>query len=540
MRPPTWNLFALVDGAAGDGPEDQVLFFLRPHSVPGDHESTNTDAIFKKVGLLQAMGALSSQFNAQSQSTRVRCVETDKGRTIMAVLEGCYWFFWDVVFGDENGVQSSKGLAPTEWLRQQVLQGYNLWCLNFGTFEQCIFEMGKDVFQNKCSQWWQQWFERMFGEEGDLCLDGNGALDLYSGVKYSCVDLPLGFEINTTMAITEIINSVQGLVHMAVLNVNWSPESSWGVIYSHETDFNVRPLFQWLESVDERTGISTASLLETNTTERGNTTDSFETSDAINTNFFERSVVQPATALQTTFNDNLVTPVFSMLGTASSYIPGAEYVPNVFSYWSQSQNVSAQPVPEQVSASEPVLDPQPETGNYVLGKLSDGSECAKKIHIANKNNFMRLNLVVYKRNGMLFALLFDSIPKDYTILKTKLDRLFNIHFQDLVISQKVQHQKESKNDTFVSFENGKIHTNLPRIPSLSTEIASNAASDSSLALRTDIIAKHNLLIRLHETQRGPFSDWKKTREKLRISGVEQATFQSLSPNAWRVEWHIKG
>lgn len=576
MELPCLNSFAIVNSTASERIEDQIQLFFQFNTIPGAH---NDDFMYKKVGLLQAITSLSTQFNHQSRTTTVKSIATDKGRTIMGVLEGGYWFFCEFSFGysviNSQKAYSAKGLAPNEYLHALIMSGYELWCLNFNSFAYCASKWGKDQFDLKCEQWWKDWFKNTFEFPSSLALNGNGSLKLLKGVRYSCLDLPFGFIENVNLAFKSFVDSQPGVVHISALNTNWSPESNWGVIHSMETDLQLDPIFNWIESIDQSLGLSTYALTYDNIPSIKEYIGNLKRLKSIapDGTLFERSVIQPAIVLQNTLNehlmnpinehvmnpinehvmnpinDNVINPFVSMMGTVGSYIPGSDYVPNVFSYWPatvQQENTN------ETDEDETVIDPA--LGKYILGRLGDDSICVKNVFIKQMGEYRPFKLVAFEFTGILFTLVFSNDhvfqEEEFEPLSMEITKLFETHFQDLIITQMAQLQnlKPEQEDMYVSFENGKIYSTLANIPPFEdraayqipqshTQYNSLDGDETSVSKRSDIVAKHNLVLDMIQTSNGELKNWKKTTEKLRISRSEWTTHNVVNANDWRIEWH---
>lgn len=568
MELPSLNSFGIVNSLGSESLEEQISLFLRFETSA---EPQNDDFMLKKIGLLQAIMALSKQFNHQSESTHVKVIGTDKGRTILGKLDGGYWFFCEFSFGiTANAEYSTEGLAPNDYLHALIMSGYDLWCLNFSSFTECQLEMGKQQFELKCTQWWKDWFRNAFEFPSSLALNGNGVLKLLNGARYSCLDLPFGFNQNIHLALTTIVDSMDELVHISTLNTNWTPESNWGVIHSLETDLQLNPIFNWFETIDQCLGLSTYALSYDNMPSIKEYIGNLKRLKSIapDGSLFERSVIQPAMVLQSTFNehlanpinehvmnpinDNIINPLVSVVGTVASYIPGTAYVPNMFSYWPSTSFAATEEVEQQHSQ---IITEPPPPGKYILGKMENDSICIKRVYIKTKGEFKEFQLVVYELNGILFTLVFKNnfvFQLDYfEKLANKLNALFETYFQDLIVTQLTQLQNtnfKTLNPLYLSFKNGEIYSTLGNIPPFEdmaeyeiskSHIRYNTldGDETNTGKRLDMIAKHNLALDLISRQNGSFKSWRKALEKLRISRFEWVTLVVENSNEWRIEWH---
>lgn len=311
-----------------------------------DHE------IVKQIGLLQAIADISGKFNAGNgtKSTQVSYIDTDKTRTVVGWFPsaerdgpGGFWFFCEfqstkvtLTNGEVRYIQ--RGLASPEYLRQQIFRGYELWCLNHGSLEFCDSQMDMLDLKHLATRWWQQWFRSRFEFASSYDATDDALFKLLPGIRYSCVDKPLGFSENINKELNAFVEAEESLKDVIVLNTNWTPEKNWGVIcindHSIYSQWSLQSLISFFKDIDLTFGLSTYALTYGNRPSLKQYLGSLKRMQSIKPDggLLERSLMEPALYLQQKFANSVFNPFGNVIDTFESYIPSMTNIMNISGY----------------------------------------------------------------------------------------------------------------------------------------------------------------------------------------------------------------
>ena len=328
-------------------------------------DSVSDHDIVKQIGLLQAITDISGKFNAESSDTQISYINTDETRTVVGWLNGGdrdgdldasfgFWFFCEFQFtkvtlanGETRFIQ--RGLAAPEYLKQQILMGYELWCLNHGGLEYCSMRMDKPNLRFQVTQWWQQWFKSKFEFPSSYDATDDALFKFLPGIRYSCVYKPLGFSENISKELESLTSKESGLKDIVVLNTNWTPEKNWGAIhvndYSIYSRWSLQSLVSFFKDIDLTFGLSTYALTNGNRPSLKKYVESLKRMNSIKPDggLLERSSMEPALYLREKFANAVFNPFGNVIDVFESYIPSmpnitnlSEYVPSVVPSISES------------------------------------------------------------------------------------------------------------------------------------------------------------------------------------------------------------
>lgn len=328
-------------------------------------DSVSDHEIVKQIGLLQAITDLSGKFNGESSDTQISYIDTDETRTVVGWLHAGdgsggpdsfagFWFFCEFQFtkvtlanGETRFIQ--RGLAAPEYLRQQIFKGYELWCLNHGALEYCNTQMDKLDLRLQVTQWWQQWFSSRFEFPSSYDATDDALFSFLPGIRYSCVDKPLGFSENISKELESLTSKESGLKDIMVLNTNWTPEKNWGVIHvnydSIYSQWSFQSIVSFFKDIDLTFGLSTYALTNGNRPSLKKYVDSLKRMNSIKPDggLLERSSMEPALYLQEKFANAVFNPFGNVIDAFESYILSmpditnlSEYVPSVVPSISES------------------------------------------------------------------------------------------------------------------------------------------------------------------------------------------------------------
>lgn len=485
--------------------------------------------IIKQIGLIQAVTNISAKFssNCDDLNTVISHIDTDKTRTIVGKLtcnDGIertsnFWFFCQFQFSsvklsDGEIRYLQRGLASPEYLIQLFKDGYGLWCLNNGSLEYCEKYFERSDLRKKVIQWWTIWLSNKFEFNSSFGLTDDSLFKLIPGIRYSCVNKPIGFTENINKLFKSFLETEEGLKDMCILNTNWTPEKNWGVIYMNkdtrysQSSWNF--LISFFKDVDLTFGLSTYALTYGNWPSLKQYVSQLKRMQSIKPNggLIERSLVIPAIYLQEQLTNGVFNPFSSVVDAVESYIPNmpklddvSSIIPSIStvsnvalhplnslaSYWDNSsddnnlaQNVTNSGIEtlngENIDSEVPIEPRNNSTkshisigndnittensGSYLLGHTKQGSIVTHDQYMfSNVNNGWELvKLVIYEINGILFVLIFDSEYQDvnnlaefYIKMSLKLDSIYEKYFTDLVINQLKLFENHIKDDSsFVS------------------------------------------------------------------------------------------
>lgn len=447
--------------------------------------ATSNNEIVKQIGLLQAITDISCKFNGNNnKNTQISYIDTDKTRTIIGSFESQdkdsilkFWFFCQFQFtkikltnGDIRYIQ--RGLATPEYLKNQILKGYQLWCLNNGSLENYINQIDKFNARLEISKWWRNWFINKFEFPSSFDSSDDALFNILHGIRYSCVDKPVGFLKNLDEKLKNFIDNEDCLNDILILNTNWTPEKNWGVIYMNNESIysfeSLNYLISFFKDIDLKFGLSTYALTYGNWPSLKQYVNSLRRMKSIKPNggLFERSLMEPAIYLQEKLTNNVFNPFTNVIDTVESYIPSVSNLIDVnnimpstissintvknatlhpwnslASYWNsnpepsvnneinnennneeriitEDQNVTDDNTSESRSNSRITiqsnlnesLEIAEKTGSFLLGLSKKGSIILHDFNLYNKitNEWEIVKLIIYELNGILFVLFYDS------------------------------------------------------------------------------------------------------------------------------------
>lgn len=447
--------------------------------------TTSDNEIVKQIGLLQAITDISCKFNGNdNNNTQISYIDTDKTRTIIGSFELQeensnleFWFFCQFQFtkitltnGDIKFIQ--RGLATPEYLKNQIVKGYQLWCLNNGSLENYINHLDKFNAKVEISKWWENWFINKFEFPSSFDSSDDALLSILYGIRYSCTDKPIGFLRNLEQKLKHFISEESYLNDILILNTNWTPEKNWGVIYMNNESIysfeSLNYLVSFFKDLDLKFGLSTYALTYGNWPSLKQYVNSLKRMKSIKPNggLFERSLMEPAIYLQEKLTNTVFNPFTNVIDTMESFIPSVSnlidvnnIVPSTISSINTVKNVTLYPWNSLTSywnsnSSNPELSVDNEThneersitenqnnaidnnntesrsnsritvqsnldeslkiaektGSYLLGLSKKGSIILHDFNLYNKisNKWEIVNLIIYELNGILFVLFYDS------------------------------------------------------------------------------------------------------------------------------------
>ncbi|KAG0686736.1 hypothetical protein C6P40_003466 [Pichia californica] len=444
--------------------------------ITSDHE------IIKQIGLLQAITDLSGKFNSGSKNTKISYIDTNQTRTIIGSFElqdienddnsltfwfSCKFQFAKVILTNGDIKYLQRGLASPEYLKNQILKGYELWCLNNGSLKDYINKLNKFESRIKISNWWHNWFINKFEFPSSYDSTDDAIFKLIPGIRYSCVNKPIGFKENINEKLKSFINQQSNLNDILILNTNWTPEKNWGIIYlNNDSIYSIKSLDSlifYLKDLDLRFGLSTYALTYGNWPSLKQYVNSLKRLKSIKPNggLFERSLMEPAIYLQEKLTNNVFNPFTNVINSMESYIPlfnniidVSNIVPttvssintvknvtlhpldSIYSYWNSStinepddlNNQLGESIQEeenidveeesrstskrtiQSSNIDESLETAQKSGSYLLGCSKQGSIILHDFHLFNKISqcWNIVKLIIYEINGILFVLFYES------------------------------------------------------------------------------------------------------------------------------------
>lgn len=468
--------------------------------------STSINEIVKEVGLLNAISDISGKFNNKSKNTKLSYIDTDRTRIVVGSFEIIgsnseslsFWFSCQFQFakvtmtnGDIRYIQ--RGLASPEYLKAEILRGYELWCLNNGSLINFIKRVDKPQAQREITKWWYNWFVNKFEFPSSFDTSFDALFKLIPGVRYSCVEKPVGFQENINERLAAFISQEEGLNDLIIINTNWTPEKNWGIIYMNSDEnttyskWSLTSLLTFFKDIDLNFGLSTYALTYGNWPSLKQYVNTLKRMKSISPSggLLERSLMEPALYLHEKLTNTVFNPFGSMVDTMESYIPSfsklldvSSIVPttvssintvknvtlypwnSLSSYWSGHGEIASNNQPEvqpqeveSRSASkksvqsniEESLEIAQKSGSYLLGCSAEGSIILHDFNIYNtkSGNWDVVKLVVYELNGILFMLFYDSTFNSllsesvnfYQQLSAKLDSIYETYFTDLIFNQ---------------------------------------------------------------------------------------------------------
>ncbi|GAV28930.1 hypothetical protein PMKS-002408 [Pichia membranifaciens] len=209
--------------------------------------------------------------------------------------------------------------------------------------------MDKPSLRLQVTQWWQQWFKSKFEFPSSYDATDDALFKFLPGIRYSCVDKPLGFSENISKELEFLTSKESGLKDVMVLNTNWTPEKNWGAIhvndYSRYSRWSLQSLVSFFKDIDLTFGLSTYALTNGNRPSLKKYVESLKRMNSIKPDggLLERSSMEPALYLREKFANAVFNPFGNIIDAFESYIPSmpnitnlSEYVPSVVPSISES------------------------------------------------------------------------------------------------------------------------------------------------------------------------------------------------------------
>ncbi|TID14950.1 hypothetical protein CANINC_004621 [Pichia inconspicua] len=481
------------------------------------------DDVVKEIGCLQALADLSEKFASDDKGmTRISHIDTDQARIILGEMGENYWFYTKIKFSklilDNDEVHyTERGLASPDYLRQKFINGYNLFVLNNGIFDDCVIKYEKQELREFVTAWWKVWLDHTFEFKSAYNFEDDALFKLIPGVRYSCVEKPFGFKENIEKGLKEFVDNCNGLDDILVLNTNWTPEKNWGVVYLNEESIyskkSLYALINYLKDIDITFGLSTSALTHHNWPSLRQYVEQFNPRDP-SVNLIERSLMVPAIYLQTKLANNVFDPIGEALETFESYVPIRGVVNQVTNYvapsisavsdftikplyslasfWAHKNSVDATDVTNAtVSESNQLhssssrtrnfdkdiidesLKTEKATGTFILGLKNQHDILIKDLFLESSNgNFKNVKFVIYELNGIMFVLMFNEssmIDSEvfFNELSAKIDHIYETFFSDLIIKQVEDLKDDFTEDPdfiYIIYDNEKYWTTVPNIP----------------------------------------------------------------------------
>lgn len=432
---PSILFFAIVDPTQCDGKSQdtqelkkKIITYIRFDTEVSDERQV------QQLGLVEGLDEFALKFLGSPEGGKLSDIETDKSRIVCGQFEQDVHFVSGFQFAQVGSKFTGRGLASPEYLAHELVLGYKRWYLNYGSLKESYYR--KDFIKS----WWQTWLTNRFEFRTSFSMNDKGFLNLLEGKRVSSVEVTedLRKKIHDEMA--QLIRSEPDLVDAFVINSNWTPSKNYGLIYSNDKSVissqSLKDLAEYLERLDFDFGLSTYALKSTNLPSLKTYLTNMREMNSISNEgqLNERSLMEPAIYLQEQLTTHVFNPFVTTLQTLGSHLPS---LPDL-NWWSNTPPSEASSVDPSVKES---METAAKSGKYLLGNVSGDEISNRKVFVEIDGHSVQVNLVLYEINGVLFVLLYKHESPfltelaHYQSLREKLDRLYELYFERLVVQQ---------------------------------------------------------------------------------------------------------